>query len=100
MLLADVGVSYDDVYEMDEVNEDMEKYDLVLVIGSNDIVNPSALDDPESSIAGMAVIEVWRGKQVVVIKRSLGAGYSGVDNPLFFKENSSMLFGDAKQLLQ
>ena len=97
VLLAEANVPYDIVLEMDEVNEDMDNVDLVLVIGANDIVNPSALTDPSSPIYGMPVIEVWRAKKVIVMKRSMATGYAGVQNPLFFKENTDMLYGDAKE---
>lgn len=97
VLLAEARVPYDIVLEMDEVNGDLPETDVVLVIGANDTVNPAALDDPSSPIAGMPVLEVWKAKQVVVFKRSMATGYAGVQNPLFFKENTSMLFGDAKQ---
>jgi NAD(P) transhydrogenase subunit beta len=96
VLLAEAKVPYDIVLEMDEVNPDFEHTDVVLVIGANDTVNPAALDDPSSPIAGMPVLEVWKAKQVIVFKRSMATGYAGVQNPLFFKENTSMLFGDAK----
>jgi NAD(P) transhydrogenase subunit beta len=97
VLLAEANVPYDIVLEMDEINEDFCDTDVVLVIGANDTVNPSAMEDPNSPIAGMPVMEVWKAANVIVMKRSMASGYAGVDNPLFYKENSQMLFGDAKQ---
>ncbi|MBH9739247.1 Re/Si-specific NAD(P)(+) transhydrogenase subunit beta [Vibrio navarrensis] len=97
VLLAEAKVPYDIVLEMDEINEDFSETDTVLVIGANDTVNPAALEDPNSPIAGMPVLEVWHAKNVIVFKRSMNTGYAGVQNPLFFKENTSMLFGDAKE---
>ncbi|HAS8546914.1 TPA: Re/Si-specific NAD(P)(+) transhydrogenase subunit beta [Vibrio vulnificus] len=96
VLLAEAKVPYDIVLEMDEINDDFSDTDTVLVIGANDTVNPAALEDPNSPIAGMPVLEVWHAKNVIVFKRSMNTGYAGVQNPLFFKENTSMLFGDAK----
>jgi len=96
VLLAEAKVPYDIVLEMDEINDDLPSTDVVIVIGSNDIVNPAAQDDPNSPIAGMPVLEVWRAKQVFVSKRGQGTGYSGIENPLFFKENTRMFYGDAK----
>ncbi|MEQ3642904.1 MAG: NAD(P)(+) transhydrogenase (Re/Si-specific) subunit beta [Paracoccus sp. (in: a-proteobacteria)] len=96
VLLAEAKVPYDIVLEMDEINEDFPTTDVVIIIGSNDIVNPAAQDDPNSPIAGMPVLEVWRAKQVFVSKRGQGTGYSGIENPLFFKENTRMFYGDAK----
>jgi H+-translocating NAD(P) transhydrogenase subunit beta len=99
VLLAEAKVPYDIVLEMDEINEDFPKTDVSIVIGSNDIVNPAAQDDPNSPIAGMPVLECWKSKQVFVSKRGQGTGYSGIENPLFFKENTRMFYGDAKASL-
>ncbi len=96
VLLAEARVPYDLVLEMDEINEDFPSTDVVIVIGSNDIVNPAAQEDPNSPIAGMPVLEVWKAKQVFVSKRGQGTGYSGIENPLFYKENTRMFYGDAK----
>ena len=99
VLLAEAKVPYDIVLEMDEINEDFHKTDVVIVIGSNDIVNPAAQEDPDSPIAGMPVLEVWKAKNVIVSKRGQGTGYSGIQNPLFYKENTRMFYGDAKASL-
>ena len=97
VLLAEAGVPYDVVLEMEEINDDFPKTDLTLVVGANDTVNSAAEEDPNSIIAGMPVLRVWESKQVVVMKRSMGAGYAGADNPVFFKDNTDMLLGDAKK---
>ncbi|MBB24671.1 MAG: NAD(P) transhydrogenase subunit beta [Geminicoccus sp.] len=96
VLLAEAKVPYDIVLEMDEINDDFPETDVVIVVGSNDIVNPAAQDDPNSPIAGMPVLEVWKSEQVFVLKRGAGTGYSGIENPLFFKDNTRMFYGDAK----
>lgn len=100
VLLAEANVPYDVVFEMDEINPDMPSTDVVMVIGANDVVNPSAQDDPGSSIYGMPVIEVWKAEKVIILKRGMSAGYSGEDNPLFYKNNSEMLYGDAKDSVE
>lgn len=101
VLLAEAKVPYDNVYEMDEINDDFGDVDVVLVIGANDTVNPSAETEPDSPIAGMPVLRVWDADKVIVSKRSMGnAGYSGVQNPLFFNDNTDMMLGDAKQSVE
>jgi H+-translocating NAD(P) transhydrogenase subunit beta len=100
VLLAEAKVPYDIVLEMDEINDDFPETDVVLVIGANDTVNPAAVEEPSSPIAGMPVLEVWNAREVIVFKRSMATGYAGVQNPLFFKENTRMLFGDAKERVE
>eukprot|EP01101_Sappina_pedata_P003207 TRINITY_DN13432_c0_g1_i1.p2 TRINITY_DN13432_c0_g1~~TRINITY_DN13432_c0_g1_i1.p2 ORF type:complete len:169 (-),score=48.14 TRINITY_DN13432_c0_g1_i1:27-533(-) len=97
VLLAEAGVPYDIVLEMDEINQDFPNTDLSIVIGANDTVNSSAVEDPNSVIAGMPVLEVWKSKNNIVLKRTMGTGYADVDNPVFYKPNTSMLLGDAKK---
>ena len=98
VLLAEVGIPYDIVMEMEEINDDFSKTDLVLIVGANDIVNSGALEDPDSPIAGMPVLEVWKAKNVVINKRTMGTGYADIDNPLFYKENSMMMLGGGKDM--
>jgi H+-translocating NAD(P) transhydrogenase subunit beta len=100
VLLAEAKVPYDIVLEMDEINDDLADTDVVLVIGANDTVNPAATEDPTSPIAGMPVLKVWEADRVIVFKRSMNTGYAGVQNPLFFRENSRMLFGDARERVE
>ena len=100
VLLAEAKVPYDVVLEMDEINDDLSDTDVVLVIGANDTVNPAAQEDPSSPIAGMPVLKVWEAGDVIVFKRSMNTGYAGVQNPLFFRDNSAMLFGDAKDRVE
>jgi NAD(P) transhydrogenase subunit beta len=100
VLLAEAKVPYDIVLEMDEINDDLAGTSVVLVIGANDTVNPAAMEDPGSPIAGMPVLRVWEAEHVVVFKRSMSTGYAGVQNPLFFRDNSRMLFGDARERVE
>jgi NAD(P) transhydrogenase subunit beta len=97
VLLAEAKVPYDIVLEMDEINDDFAETSVVLVIGANDTVNPAAMEDPGSPIAGMPVLHVWEAADVIVFKRSMNTGYAGVQNPLFFRDNTKMLFGDARE---
>ena len=99
VLLAEARVPYDIVLEMDEINRDFPEADIAMVIGANDIVNPAAEEDPVSPLAGMPVLQVWKAKTSIVMKRSMASGYAGVDNPLLFRENNRMLFGDARKTL-
>lgn len=100
VLLAEAKVPYDIVFEMDEINADFADVDVSIVIGANDIVNPSALDDPNSPIAGMPVLECWKSTTTIVLKRSMATGYAGIGNPLFVHKNTRMLFGDANESMQ
>ncbi len=100
VLLAEAKVPYDIVFEMDEINADFANVDVSIVIGANDIVNPSALDDPNSPIAGMPVLECWKSATTIVLKRSMATGYAGIGNPLFVRKNTRMLFGDANESMQ
>ena len=100
VLLAEANVPYPIVLEMDEINPELSDTDVVLVLGANDIVNPDALENPKSPLAGMPVLEVWRAGTVVAIKRSLNPGFAGIDNPLYYKDNTMMLFGDARKMVE
>ena len=100
VLLAEADVPYPKLIDLEEANELLTHADVVLVLGANDVVNPAAKDDPSSPIYGMPVLEVWKSKMTVVVKRSMGSGYAGIENPLFFQDKTRMLFGDAKKVLQ
>ena len=100
VLLAEANISYDIVLEMEEINDDFPDTDVSLVIGANDIVNSSALEDPNSPLAGMPVLEVWKARSCIIMKRSMATGYADLENPLFFKKNSMMLFGNAKNTVE
>lgn len=100
VMLAEAGVPYDTVEEMEDINDELADADVCIVVGANDTVNSAAEEDPQSAIAGMPVIQVWKAKQVIFMKRSMAAGYAGVDNPVFYKENTDMLLGNAKHTLE